>query len=59
MDIMVVFVVLQTILLCALWALIREWAGNINRKLHRIESNTRHTAKAVGYSEKEETAEES
>ena len=37
------FALAQTVLLCLACVLIRVWAGNLNRKLHRIESNTRHS----------------
>jgi hypothetical protein len=42
------FLSVQTGLLALACVLIREWGGTLNRKLHRIESNTRHTASALG-----------
>jgi hypothetical protein len=46
--------VLQTILLFCACFLIRDWSSKLNRKLHRIESNTRHAAKALGHKEEED-----
>lgn len=37
----------QTCLLVLACLLFREWASKLNRKLHRIESNTRPIAKVV------------
>ena len=52
-PILLIFVIAQTLLLYRLWQAVRGWADVINRKLHRIESNTRHAAEAAGYIEKE------
>ena len=43
----VLFALAQTGLLLLACVLIREWGGNLNRKLHRIDSNTRHAASAL------------
>jgi hypothetical protein len=53
MSAMIVFALAQTGLLLLACVLIREWAGNLNRKLHRIESNTRHAASALAPEEDE------
>ena len=43
----ILFALAQTVLLSLACVLIREWGGNLNRKLHRIDSNTRHAASAL------------
>jgi hypothetical protein len=50
---MIFFALTQTGLLVLACVLIREWGGNLNRKLHRIESNTRHAAGALAREEEE------
>ena len=40
-------------LLALACVLIREWGGNLNRKLHRIESSTRHAASALAPEQEE------
>ena len=47
LDLTALCLVAQTCLLVFLCGLVRLWAGNLNRKLHRIESNTRHAADAA------------
>ena len=37
----------QTLLLGLACWLVYEWCAKLNRKLHRIESNTRHTAEPI------------
>lgn len=44
---LVIIAVVQTGLLALLCWLMCEWFSKLNRKLHRIESNTRHTAEAM------------
>lgn len=58
MQAMVFFALAQTILLFVACKLIRVWAGTLNRKLHRIESNTRHAAIALAPAAQEEEEEE-
>jgi hypothetical protein len=53
MVVMIFFALTQTGLLVLACVLIREWGGNLNRKLHRIESNTRHAAGALAREEEE------
>jgi hypothetical protein len=55
MEVMIVLMLAQTGLLVLACVLIRQWGGNLNRKLHRIESNTRHAANALA-PEKEEVS---
>jgi hypothetical protein len=47
MAVMIFIALAQTALLVVACVLIREWGGNLNRKLHRIESDTRHAASAL------------
>jgi hypothetical protein len=54
LDTVAFALVLQTILLFFVCFLIRDWSSKLNRKLHRIESNTRHATKALGYKEEED-----
>lgn len=58
MQAMVFCAVAQIILLLVACKLIRVWAGTLNRKLHRIESNTRHAAISLAPEEQEEEEEE-
>jgi hypothetical protein len=53
MEAMIVLALAQAGLLVVVCVLIREWAGNLNRKLHRIESNTRQAASALAPEEEE------
>ena len=53
MEGMLVLALAQAGLLVVVCVLIREWAGNLNRKLHRIESNTRQAASALAPEEEE------
>jgi len=53
MVVTILFALTQTGLLVLACVLIREWGGNLNRKLHRIESNTRHAASALAPEEDE------
>ena len=50
----IIALVQTSVLVLASW-LVCEWLSKLNRKLHRIESNTRHTAKAVATDEEEAT----
>ncbi len=47
MVVMLILALAQTGLLVLACVLIRNWAGTLNRKLHRIESNTRHVASVL------------
>ena len=49
----ILFALAQTGLLLLACVLIREWGGNLNRKLHRIDSNTRHAASALAPEDEE------
>jgi len=53
MEAMVFLALAQTVLLLLACVLIRDWGGKLNRKLHRIESNTRHAASALTPEEEE------
>jgi len=53
MEAMIVLALAQAGLLVVVCVLIREWAGNLNLKLHRIESNTRQAASALAPEEGE------
>jgi hypothetical protein len=44
---MICCALVQTALLVVVCVLFRLWAGTLNRKLHRIESNTRHVVSAL------------
>jgi hypothetical protein len=50
---MILFAVAQTALLFLAYVFIRVWGSKLNRKLHRIESNTRHAASALAPEEDE------
>ena len=50
---MILFSVAQTALLSLAYVFIRVWGSKLNRKLHRIESNTRHAASALAPEEDE------
>jgi hypothetical protein len=54
LEAMIFLALAQTVLLVVACLLLRDWGSKLNRKLHRIESNTRHTSQAVGYKEEEE-----
>ena len=45
--VMTIIALVQTVVLVLACWLMCEWFSKLNRKLHRIESNTRHTAEAV------------
>lgn len=47
MTVVILFALVQTGLLMLACVLIRDWGSTLNRKLHRIESNTRHAAGAL------------
>jgi hypothetical protein len=51
--VMVFFALAQTGLLLLACVLIWDWGRKLNRKLHRIESNTRHAASALAPEEEE------
>ena len=53
MVVMILFAVAQTALLFLAYVFIRVWGSKLNRKLHRIESNTRHAASALAPEEDE------
>jgi hypothetical protein len=53
MIVVILIALAQTALLMLACMLIREWGGNLNRKLHRIESNTRHAASALAPEQEE------
>jgi hypothetical protein len=53
MMVVILLALAQTGLLVLVCILIREWGGNLNRKLHRIESNTRHAASALAPEQEE------
>jgi hypothetical protein len=53
MMVVILLALAQTVLLALACVLIREWGGNLNRKLHRIESNTRHAASALAPGQEE------
>jgi hypothetical protein len=47
LNAVILFLAVQTCLMGLACVLIREWGGTLNRKLHRIESNTRNAADAL------------
>ena len=49
-----IFLTIQTFLLFEIWWLMRDWGSKVNRKLHRIESYVRDTAKSLEHEEEEE-----
>jgi hypothetical protein len=53
MEVMIFFALAQTGLLLLACVLIWDSGGKLNRKLHRIESNTRHAASALAPAEEE------
>ena len=52
-DLIILFAAAQTVLLLFACVLIWDWGSKLNRKLHRIESNTRHVVRTLAPEEEE------